>query len=119
MIDSDTVASLISIPCLPKIHPHYEVEDQSTWFQDVFNHQLPRARVMRFHYDFAKLGGNAKYSAVVDWTNIIDGATDLLYSLTHRREEQDQFQRPIIFICHSFGGLILKMVQQLIENNWL
>ncbi len=65
---------------------------------------------MRFHYDFAQFGGNAKHPSLVDWTNITDRANDLLYSLTHRREEQDQSQRPIMFICHSFGGLILKKV---------
>lgn len=42
--------------------------------------------------------------------DIIDHAKDLLSSLIDRREEEGENSRPIIFIAHSLGGIVVKQV---------
>ena len=42
--------------------------------------------------------------------DIIDHAKDLLSSLIDRREEEGENLRPIIFIAHSLGGIVVKQV---------
>ncbi|KAI9668709.1 MAG: hypothetical protein M1817_005200 [Caeruleum heppii] len=93
---------LISIPGLPDLLPQYKLKDHNRWLRDVLSHQIAGARIMSFQYDFAK------FPEGVCWANVVDQAVHLLYALMHRREEQEQLNRPIVFICYSFGGLILK-----------
>jgi predicted alpha/beta hydrolase family esterase len=40
----------------------------------------------------------------------VDHAKDLLGSLIDCREEEDEISRPIIFIAHSLGGIVVKQV---------
>ncbi len=42
--------------------------------------------------------------------DIVDHARDLLSSLIDKREEDEEKQRPIIFIAHSLGGIVVKQV---------
>lgn len=42
--------------------------------------------------------------------DIVDHAKDLLGELIDKREEEDKSQRPIIFIAHSLGGILVKQV---------
>lgn len=55
---------------------------------------------MAFQYDFAATPSE------VSWAELFRNVEHLLYSLIHRREGADD--RPIIFICYSFGAFILK-----------
>lgn len=41
---------------------------------------------------------------------MIEEAEDLLFNLSSRREGPQEVKRPIFFVCHSFGGLVLKDV---------
>lgn len=43
--------------------------------------------------------------------DIVDHAKDLLSSLIDKREEEDEKLRPIIFIAHSLGGIVVKQVR--------
>ena len=42
--------------------------------------------------------------------DIVDHAKDLLSSLIDKREEEDENRRPIIFIAHALGGIVVKQV---------
>jgi hypothetical protein len=43
--------------------------------------------------------------------DIVDHSKDLLGSLIDKREEEDEKLRPIIFIAHSLGGIVVKQVR--------
>ncbi|KAH7012605.1 uncharacterized protein B0I36DRAFT_52432 [Microdochium trichocladiopsis] len=64
--------------------------------------KLPTARVLTFGYDAYV----ADWRGVVSQGRIANHAWNLLTSLAAYREEDDTNERPIIFVCHSLGGLV-------------
>ncbi|KXX77252.1 Protein SERAC1 [Madurella mycetomatis] len=93
---------IVSIPSLPQLLPSYQPRDETSWIRDVFSHQFPTARVLLFRYDFAKSPTD------VSWLQILREGTTLLYELIHQRSHPKEMNRPLVFICHSFGGMVLK-----------
>ncbi|OCK79674.1 hypothetical protein K432DRAFT_354452 [Lepidopterella palustris CBS 459.81] len=71
------------------------------WLQDFLPQDLPNARVMTFGYNASAAFGNTT-------ADIIDHAKSLLSSLVDKREEADELSRPIVFIGHSLGGIVIK-----------
>lgn len=62
---------------------------------------------MAFRYDFAKPSDPNRPLG-----SMIEQAEDLLFNLRYRREDPQEVKRPIFFVCHSFGALILKNVSR-------
>jgi PGAP1-like protein len=56
---------------------------------------------MTFGYNAAAAFGNSM-------SDFEDHARDLLTSLVDKRQKDDEMQRPLIFIAHSLGGIIVK-----------
>ena len=57
-------------------------------------------------------------------TNIDDEATTLLARTNGVRKDQNRMNRPIIFISHSLGGIVVKKVSVLlhrvvVHTDWL
>ncbi|KAK0714746.1 hypothetical protein B0H67DRAFT_553402 [Lasiosphaeris hirsuta] len=74
------------------------------WMRDLFPHSQYKARCLVYEYDAERLlapGGLATES-------IYDEAVGLINHLNADRELLDAQARPIIFICHEFGGLLVK-----------
>ncbi|KAJ4365588.1 hypothetical protein N0V83_008208 [Neocucurbitaria cava] len=76
------------------------------WLQDsdLLPKSLSRARVLTFGY-------NATVAALLGKTSsdrIMQHAHTLVAELVADRELEDASQRPIIFICHSLGGIVVK-----------
>lgn len=80
------------------------------WLKTLLPSVLPNARIVAFGYD----------AYVTRWTwggrvshnRIGNHASNLLASLTTFREQNDQNKPPIIFVCHSLGGIVCMDVRQ-------
>ncbi|RDW89219.1 hypothetical protein BP6252_01251 [Coleophoma cylindrospora] len=71
------------------------------WLEDLLPAQIPNARVLSFGYDSA-----VQFSKSV--SGISEFAEQLLNELIAQRETVEEKQRPLIFVCHSLGGLVFK-----------
>lgn len=71
------------------------------WLRDFLRQQIPDARIMTFGY-------NADAAFGQSTAEIIDHAKSLLASLVDKREEADEIHRPLMFIAHSLGGIVVK-----------
>ncbi|KAF3807774.1 Protein SERAC1, partial [Colletotrichum gloeosporioides] len=83
------------------------------WLRDFVPSQLPSARVWSFGYDSSILS-----QTVAD---INDVAISLLDSLDGERSRTSSTGKPIIFVAHSLGGVIVKRVLNLARertNHW-
>lgn len=76
-------------------------ESTKMWLEDFLPAAVPNSRIMTFGYDSA-----VAFSKSV--SGIEGFAKQLLYRLQFMRESKD---RPIIFICHSLGGIVVKKVK--------
>lgn len=63
---------------------------------------IPTARILTFGYD----ANVADWKGVVSQSRIANHAGNLLTALSTYRENDDTNERPIIFVCHSLGGLV-------------
>ncbi|KAI9889078.1 MAG: hypothetical protein M1814_005801 [Vezdaea aestivalis] len=87
-------------------HPYrtWTHENGHLWIRDSLTESIPFARIMTFGYD--SMIAFSKSVAKID-----DKALDLLNQLTLMRrplEDSVPRPRPIVFICHSFGGIVVK-----------
>lgn len=76
------------------------------WPKDFLPYDIPEARIMTFGYNANVAFGNTT-------ADIVDHAKDLLGSLIDKREEKDERPRPIVFIAHSLGGIVVKQVRMI------
>ncbi|KAH8891923.1 hypothetical protein GQ53DRAFT_746397 [Thozetella sp. PMI_491] len=72
------------------------------WPKTILPSKLPTARILTFGYDASV----ADWRGVVSQNRIANHAWNLLTSLATHREDDDTNERPIIFVCHSLGGLV-------------
>ncbi|KAL1860723.1 hypothetical protein Daus18300_009066 [Diaporthe australafricana] len=78
-------------------------EGSSTnWLRDVLpNEELVKARVMAFSY-------NSSVQSSKSTSDVYVFADQLLEHLMAKRGEKGEQKRPIVFICHSLGGIVVK-----------
>ena len=86
-----------------------EPKSKKLWLQDFLPANIEGARVMSFRYNADAAFGNTT-------ATIRDHASDLLGSLIAHRGDKDENARPIIFIAHSLGGIIVKQALVLAQN---
>lgn len=76
------------------------------WPQDLLPLACPEARVITWGYHTLRSGD----VPVVSQPDLFSHAKDLLRELGDLRDGTDVQQRPLVFIAHSLGGIIVKEV---------
>ncbi|KAF4465147.1 hypothetical protein FALBO_8007 [Fusarium albosuccineum] len=72
------------------------------WPKALLPLELPTARIFTYGYEATAMGRHE----VTSQNRVWDHAFNLLTSLTLHREGDGTNERPIIFVCHSLGGLV-------------
>ncbi|WYZ43693.1 hypothetical protein EsH8_VII_000129 [Colletotrichum jinshuiense] len=73
------------------------------WLRDFLPADLPNARILAWGYD-----ANTHAASRVSCQYLYDHARTLVADLSRKRELTDSSHRPIIFVAHSLGGIIVK-----------
>lgn len=73
------------------------------WLEDLLPFEFPKARVFSFGHDSRTRGGDNPLTQ-----DISDHGKDLVRVLSEERHLSNSESRPLIFIGHSLGGLVIK-----------
>jgi hypothetical protein len=73
------------------------------WLRDSLPEEVPGARIFSYGYP-----ANVFFS--LEKGRIDDHASVLLDELKYMRRTAEEQRRPIVFICHSMGGIVVKKV---------
>lgn len=88
-------------------------ENGKFWLRDFLAKDLPFARIMAYGYDSAVAFSKG-------WRNVEDTARSLLVQLSAERATsgfEGRNGRPVVFICHSLGGVIVKKAMVLAHEH--
>lgn len=81
------------------------------WPRDLLQDDFPKARVMTFGYDSKVTRGYKP----ANQGNILSHARNLLYAIEGKRRNKPE--RPLVFIAHSLGGILVKEVLRRSETD--
>ncbi|KAL2427226.1 hypothetical protein ABEF95_002489 [Exophiala dermatitidis] len=98
--------------CIVAVHGLYEGAEETwtdphsgtLWLRDLFPYRAQNARILAYSYPAQKLISSEGASS----PHLLPFATNLIAELAAYRWHADGMKRPIIFIGHGFGGLLIK-----------
>lgn len=73
------------------------------WLRELLPEVVPNCRILSFGYD-------SRYMRNAPKRDISNCAQELLQALSSDRFATGAQRRPIVFICHSLGGIVVKEV---------
>jgi hypothetical protein len=102
---------LVDIIAIHGLNGHYrktwtavsESGTECNWLQDLLPKQIPNARIMSYGYNSA-----VQFSKSTAGVGMF--ADELLEDILSWRVSSVEKARPVIFICHSLGGIVFKKV---------
>jgi hypothetical protein len=111
IVDKDPLApGVTDIVAVHGLNGHYyktwtDEESQYNWLKESLagERTAMKVRVMSFAY-------NAKVKNSKSTADIFDFAGQLLEGVLAKRDSEEEASRPLVFICHSLGGIIFKQV---------
>ncbi|KAF8247235.1 hypothetical protein K440DRAFT_551663 [Wilcoxina mikolae CBS 423.85] len=97
-----------SSPSSPLPLPNPNDNNRTLWLRDLLPKEVPNTRIFTFGYD-ARVAGTKSVSRIPDI------ATILLSNIS--MEVDEDRPKPIIFICHSLGGIVCKKAIHIAKDN--
>jgi Putative serine esterase (DUF676) len=79
-------------------------KSKTTWLQGIFPYKKHNARIVLYEYDRRSLVNTSNTSP----ERVTSLATTFVEELCADRQCDNGKKRPIVFICHGFGGLLVK-----------
>jgi hypothetical protein len=73
------------------------------WLRDLLPHDIPNVRILSWGYD-----ANTHSSDRISCNYLWNHGQALVHDLRLEREHTNSTRRPIIFVAHSLGGIVLK-----------
>ncbi|MCJ1262558.1 hypothetical protein MMC22_002428 [Lobaria immixta] len=80
--------------------------DNVLWLRDLLPNRIPGARVWTWGYDSRT--HTRSHRDYLTTKKLYDHGRELVFDLEGARRESKSHQRPIIFIAHSLGGIVVK-----------
>lgn len=110
VVSIDTEADLVAIHGLGG-HPHNTWKaGKHSWLEDFLPVDLPQLRVITFGYNDARAFSESG-------SNIENIAVDLLEDILRLWRKEGREKRRLMFVCHSFGGLVFKEATVIAQNS--
>ncbi|KAF4966735.1 hypothetical protein FSARC_5600 [Fusarium sarcochroum] len=104
---SEGTDPIVDIVAVHGLNGHREkawtAENGVHWLRDLLPDDVPRARILSWGYD-----ANTHAASGTSSLYLYDHARTLVSDLSRRRKLTDSSQRPIIFIAHDLGGIVVK-----------
>ncbi|EJT73036.1 hypothetical protein GGTG_09887 [Gaeumannomyces tritici R3-111a-1] len=88
----------------PVFKPHKRYREVY-WPQELLSETAPSARIATFGYD---TNIKHRFHGQISQNSVYDISRDLLVSLTSVRTSSSADDRPLIFVAHSLGGIVVK-----------
>ncbi|KAI0133837.1 ankyrin repeat protein [Xylariales sp. AK1849] len=111
LVDKDPGEDMVDIVAIHGLNGHYEQtwttcgqDEHKTlvnWLRDLLPHRIQNARIMSFAY-------NSVVQFSKSTADIYVFADQLLGELLLRRQSIVEERRPLVFVCHSLGGIVFK-----------
>lgn len=112
------VSRAVDIVAVHGLGGHYKdtwtSDNGAFWLKDFLPKQLSDSNITTRIFSY---GYNAETLVTSSGLDIVDVARNLLHRIRLERESTAESRRPIVFIAHSLGGIIVKKVSGIVPQS--